>query len=140
MAESQDQLVVGQFALLPGGIKVDHPAFQVDALDRGLDEAGGLQKGSDRERAMAHVEGSRKNLKEKRRHEQEVVPAHQNDFDIRAAFEKPLQAAGRVDSAKAAAEDQNAFLLCRNIHMIVPQSPDRHELGCHDSILPPFDR
>ena len=36
---------------------------------------------------------------------EEIVPAHQNDLDIRSTA-KPLQVAGRVDSAKAAAKDQ----------------------------------
>jgi hypothetical protein len=59
---------------------------------------------------MTHVKGSGTNLKQQWRHEQEVVPAHQNDLYIRAAIEKPFQVTGRVDSSKATAKDQNAFL------------------------------
>jgi hypothetical protein len=61
---------------------------------------------------MANIERSGANLKQQRRHEQEVVPAHQDDLDVRTALAKPFQVAGRVDSAKAAAENQDAFLRC----------------------------
>ena len=81
--EGQDQLIVGQFTALSGGSQVDHPALQIDALNRRLDETRGPQKGTDREAAMAHVKGSGEDLKQQRRHEQEVVPAHQNDLDVR---------------------------------------------------------
>ena len=46
-------------------------------------------------------------LEQERRHQQEVVPAHEDDLDVRPAFAKPLQAAGRGHSSKAAAEDHD---------------------------------
>ena len=58
---------------------------------------------------MAQLKRPGKNLKQERRHQQEVVPAHQHDLDVRAALEKALQMAGRINAAKAAAEDHNAF-------------------------------
>jgi hypothetical protein len=61
---------------------------------------------------MTHVERPGKRLEQQRRHDQEVVPAHQDDLDIRAAPEEPFQVAGRVEAPKAAAEDHNAFLRC----------------------------
>src|SRR5262249_29468430 len=116
--EGQDQLVVGQFTRFLWSDQMDYPSVQVDALNRGLDEPGGLQKGTDGEGAMPHVKSARKNLKQQRRHEQEVVPVHQNDLDIRAVLEKLFQEAGRVDSTKSAAEDQNAFFRCGSVHVI----------------------
>ncbi len=105
-------MVVGQFATFPLGGQMDHAPLQVDTPNRGLDEPGGPQKGTEGEGGMAHVKGAGKNLKQQWRHEQKVVPAHQNDLDIRAALEEPFQVASRVDSPKAAAKDQNALFRC----------------------------
>ena len=59
---------------------------------------------------MSQVEGSGADLEQQRRHEEEVVPAHQNDFDIRAAPAKLLQVTGGVDPTEAAAEDHDPNL------------------------------
>src|SRR5262249_52030478 len=64
--ERQDQLVVGQFATFPLGGQMDHAPLQVDTPNRGLDEPGGPQKGTDGEGGMAHVKGAGKNLKQQR--------------------------------------------------------------------------
>ena len=141
--QGQDQLIVGQVPAFAGGVQVHHPPLQVDALHRGLDKTRGPQKGPEREGAMAHVKGSGKDLKQQRRHEQEVVPAHQNDLDIRTAFEEPFQAAGREDSAKAAAEDHNAFLRClrRSCRLFLTSRAGslRPKLTGNDRVVPPFD-
>jgi hypothetical protein len=108
--QRQDQLVVGQFGAFGPGAQVDHAPLQVDLLNRRLDEPGGPQKGADRQGAVAHVQGAGTDLEEQRGHQEEVVPAHQNDLDIRAALAKPFQAASGVDATKAAAENQDAFL------------------------------
>ena len=104
--EGQDQLVVGQLAALPRRGQVNHPALQVDALNGGLDEPRGPQEGTDGEGAVAQVKGSGTDLEQQRRHDEEVVPAHQDDLDIRQAPAKPFQVTGGVDAAEAAAEDQ----------------------------------
>jgi hypothetical protein len=104
--------VVRQFPALANGFEMDYPPLRVNAVDTSLDETSGLQEGADREAAVADVEGPGENLEQQRRHEQEIVPAHQNDLNIRSASEEPFQAAGGVDSAKPAAEDQNAFHRC----------------------------
>ena len=52
-AKGEDELVVGQFSLFVLGAQVNYAAFQIDASDRGFDEAGGPQERTDRERAMA---------------------------------------------------------------------------------------
>ncbi len=73
---------------------MNHAPLQVDARDRGLDKPGGPQKGPDGEGAMADVKRPGKNLKQQWRHEQEVVPADENDFDIRAALAKRVPDGG----------------------------------------------
>ncbi len=73
----------------------------------GLTEPSGSQKGPDREGAMTSIKGPRKNLKQQRRHEQEVVPAYENDLDVRPALEKFFQAARGVDPAEAAAQNHD---------------------------------
>ncbi len=133
--EGQNQLIVGQFTALSGGTQVDHPTLQVDALNRRLDETRGPQKGTDREAAVAQFKGSGKDLKQQWRHEQEVVPAHQNDLDVRVVFEEPFQVAGRVDSAKAAAEDHNAFH--RFPHQTLSPAVSRARRPAAFSSLPP---
>jgi len=86
---SQGQ-VVGQLAMLPWGCQADHAPIQVDVLDGGLDETGGAQKGTDGEGAIPQVQGAREDLEQQRRHEQEVVTAHQDDFHVRPSPEEPL--------------------------------------------------
>ena len=100
-------MVVGQFAALPASGYVDHPALQVDALNRGLDKPGGSQEGADGEGAVSCVKSSGTNLKQQRRHDEKVVAAHKDDFDIRTALAKLLQVPGRVDPTEAATEDQD---------------------------------
>src|SRR5262249_42093885 len=86
----------------------------------GLDEPSGPQNGPDGEGAMVHVESPGKRLEQQRCYDQEIVPAHQDDLDIRAALEEPFQMAGRGDAPKAAAQDQNAFLRSSSIHGSFP--------------------
>ena len=114
--QGQDQLVVGQLATLPGGSQADHAPVQVDALDGGLDEPGGAQEGADGEGAGAQVQGPREDLEQQGRHEHEVVPAHQDDLDVRPPPEEPFQVAGGGDAPEAAAEDHDAFLRCGSVH------------------------
>src|SRR5271166_218569 len=106
-AEGQYQMIVGQFAAPPASGHVDHPALQVDALNRGLDEPGGPQEGTNGEAAVSCVKSSGANLKQQRRHDEKVVAAHQSDFDIRAAPAKLLQVSRGVDPTEAATEDQD---------------------------------
>ena len=108
--QRQDQVVVGQFRVLSGAGQVDHPPIQVDAAHRRLAEPGGPQEGADGEGAMNRIKRPGKHLEQQRRHEEEVVPAHENDLDVRPALEKLLQAAGRVDPAEAAAQDHDPSL------------------------------
>ena len=49
---------------------------------------------------MAQVQGPREDLEQQGRHEQEVVPAHQDDLDVRPPPESRLQVAGRVAPPK----------------------------------------
>ena len=52
--------------------------------------------------------------------EQEVVPAHQDDLDVRPPLAEPFQVAGGVDPPEAAAEDHDASLpggLHRSMHV-----------------------
>ena len=100
-------MVVGQFAAPAASGQEDHPALQVDALNRGLDEPGGSQEGTDGEGAVPCVKSSGANLKQQRRHDEKVVAAHQSDFDIRTALAKLLQVSRGVDPTEAATEDQD---------------------------------
>src|SRR5262249_6191241 len=45
-----------------------------------------------------------------RRHQEEIVPAHEDDLDVLPAPAKPLQVSGRGDPAEAAAEDHDPGL------------------------------
>ena len=63
---------------------------------------------------MAEIECPGTNLKQQWRHEQEIIPTHQHDLNIRTVLQKPFQVAGRVDSTKAATKDHNAF------HLVTP--------------------
>src|SRR5262249_2367330 len=73
-------------------------------------EARGPQERADWKGAMPQVQRSRTNLEEQRRHDEEIVAAHQDDFDVHAASAKPLQVAGSVISSEAAAEYQDPSL------------------------------
>ncbi len=108
--ERQDQMVVGQFAILAAGGHVDHPALQVDALNRRLAEPRAPQERADGKGAVSQVQGPRANLEQQRRHDEEVVATHQDDLDIGAALAKPLQVAGGVDPTEATAEYQDPSL------------------------------
>src|SRR4029077_5795900 len=105
--EAQDQMVIGQFSVTPASVHKDHPALQVDTLNRGLDKPGGPQEGADGERAMSRVKRAGTDLKEQRRHEKKVVAADKHDFDVRTALAERLQVSGRVNAAEAGAEDQD---------------------------------
>jgi hypothetical protein len=72
---------------------VNNPAVQVDALGGGLGEPGGSQEGTDGERALADVEGRGADLEQQRCHDEEVVPAHQDDLDVRPVAAKSFQMA-----------------------------------------------
>src|SRR5262249_44235735 len=56
--EGEHELVVGHFTRLFHVGQVNYAAVQVNALDRGFDEACGLQERPDGEAAMAEVECS----------------------------------------------------------------------------------
>src|SRR5262249_56923199 len=99
-----------QLAALPGRRQVNDPPIQVDAPSRGLGEPGGAHEGTDGEGTMAEVEGPGESLKQQRRHDEEVVPAHQDDLDFRPAPAKLFQVTGGVDAAEAAADDDDAGL------------------------------
>src|SRR5262249_35126005 len=90
--------------------QLNAPTIQVDAPNRGLGEPGGAQESSEGEGAMAEVEGPGENLKQQRRHDEEVVPADQDDLDVRPAPAKLFQVTGGVDAAEAAPEDDDAGL------------------------------
>src|SRR5262245_47270636 len=66
---------------------------------------------------MAGVERPGTDLEQQRRHQKEIVAADEKDLDIRASFTKPFQMPGRVDSAKAAAQDHDPFLRPRSAHV-----------------------
>ena len=102
-------MIVRQFAGFPGGCQVDDALVQVDALNGGLDEPSGAQKSADWNGAGPQVQNARKDLEQQRRHEHEVVPAHQNDFNVRPPTKESFQVAGSGDTAKTAAENQDAF-------------------------------
>ena len=108
--ECQDQLIVGQVAGSPGRGHANRPALQVDALHAPLAEAGGPQERPHGERAVPQIEGARAHLEQQRRHQEEVVPAHQDDLDIRPPLAELFQLAGGVDPAEAPAEDHDASL------------------------------
>ena len=108
--ERQDQLIVGQLDGSTGRGHADRPALQVDALHASLAEAGGSQERPHGERAVPQVEGARAHLEEQRRDQEEVVPAHQDDLDIRPPLAELLQVAGGVDPAEATAKDHDASL------------------------------
>ena len=50
---------------------------------------------------MRQVQRAGEHLEQQRRHEEEVVPAHENDLDVGAAFTKRFEMAGRVDAAES---------------------------------------
>jgi hypothetical protein len=108
--KGKDELIVGQFTRFCPGSQMNDAALQVDALDRGFDEARGPQKRPDREGAMSEVKDPGTDLEEQRGHHQEIVPADEHYLDILPAFAKPLQVTGRVDPAEAAAKDYNPGL------------------------------
>src|SRR5262249_40524408 len=100
-SESQDQLVVGQFAALPRYGHVDDPPLQIDALNGGLVEGGGSQECTEGKGAMAKVKSSRTRLKQQRRHEKEVIAAHQPNLDLRPALAESFQVARGVNPTEA---------------------------------------
>jgi len=73
----------------------------------------------------SQVEGSRADLEQQRRHDEEVVPAHQTDLDIRTALAKLLQVAGGEDPTEAATEDQDPSFrsgwICTGYQALVAQ-------------------
>ena len=134
--ERQNELIVRQCATSTGGVHVDRAVLQVDALYSRLGEAGGSQERPHRERAVPEVESSRAHLEEQRRDEEEVVPAHQDDLDIRPPLAELFQVAGGVHATEATAEDHDASLLRLGF------SAGRCTLGigCHGSEAPPAQR
>src|SRR5207249_3991662 len=63
-------------------------------------------------------------LEQQRGHQEEVVPAHEDDLDVPPALAKPLQVAGRGHSTEAAAKDHDSGLL-RNRHVTPPERLSR---------------
>jgi hypothetical protein len=61
---------------------------------------------------MANIESSGTNLKQEGCHKEEIIPAHQHDLDVSPSLAELLQVTGGVDAAKAAPENQDAFLRC----------------------------
>jgi hypothetical protein len=59
---------------------------------------------------MEGVECSGADLEKQRRHQEEIVPAHENDLDVLPAFAKVLEITGRGNSSEAAAEDHDPGL------------------------------
>src|SRR5262249_9914382 len=114
-SEGEHELVVGHFTRFFHVGQVNYAAVQVDALDRGFDEARGPQERADREGAMAEVKCSGTDLEEQRRHHEEIVPAHNDEVDIRALPAEFFEVAGRVDSTEAAAEDYDS------VRHVIPQ-------------------
>ena len=105
--QGQDQMVVRDFASLPGSGQIDEPLLQIDAPDGRFAEPRRSQKGSDWKAAMAYIEGPRADLEKQGCHEKEIVLADENDLDVGPAFAKSLQVAGGVDAAEAAAQDHD---------------------------------
>ena len=106
--ESQDQMVVGQFAALarrrPGG----PPGAPGRCPEPWLRRTGW----SARTRGWAKSNVASPGCPEQTSNSsgvmsEEVVPAHENDLDIRPALAELLQVAGGVDPTEAAAEDHD---------------------------------
>ena len=124
-SQGDDQLVVCQLAVGASGRQANDAVIHVDALNGGLDEPGGLEKLADWDGARLQVESARKDLKQQRSHEHKVVPANQNDFNIRLSTKEPLQVPGSGNAAETAAENQDAFFEWSTAHCTtLASSPD----------------
>ena len=111
--EGQDQLVVGQLARFarrrPGGPRAG-PGRCPGRWPRRTGSSAGTRGWG---RSNAACPGCRSRPRTAAGHEEEVVPAHQDDLDVRPALAELLQVAGRVDPAEAAAEDDDPGLRVR---------------------------
>src|SRR5262245_37576832 len=83
---------------------MNDPTLQVDALHGRLGEPSAPEEGPNRKGTIAYVERSRANLEQQRSHDQKIVTAHQDDFDVRVCFAKSLQVPRGIDAAEPAAQ------------------------------------
>src|ERR1700754_3490407 len=85
-------------------------AVQVDAADGRLDEARRPQVGADRQGTVTGIERPGADLKQQWRQDDEVVPADEDDLDVRPTATQPLQVTGGRHAAEAAAKDDDPGL------------------------------
>ena len=98
---------------------MNYAAVEVDAVDSGLDEARRAQVRADRQGAVPGVERPGANLKQQGSQDDEVVPADEDDLDVRPVAAQPLQVTGGRNPAEAAAEDDDPGLPRFSVNRIV---------------------
>ena len=65
-----------------GGNGANDPALDINAFDRGLDEAGPSERGADRLRAVAKLQPAGARFEQQRREHEEVLAADERHFDV----------------------------------------------------------
>ena len=121
LPQGRDHLVIGEFTSPSGDSGTTAPG----SFSHGnLHKTGGPKKaGMGKEQWRS---GCQRKPEQEQCHQQEVVAAHRDDFDIRSALAKPFQVAGRVDAAKAAAEYHDSFHgISPPLEAIAPPSRNR---------------
>src|SRR6185437_8731220 len=113
-AEGQDQVVVMEFvgvlAAGGGGVAGENGlGGKIDALNLSLDEADLFEKAAEGIDGVAGFEDAAAGLKEEGGHEEVVFAGDEGDFDALMVFEDFFESPGGVESAKAAAEDEDAL-------------------------------
>lgn len=106
--EGEDQVVVPDLLVFPVRLDADHPAVNVHAGDRRLDDAGRAEGGPDRYGAVVQPERAGRHVEQERGHQEGVFPADENDLDAGRAAEQPLQVPGGEDPAEPAAENHDS--------------------------------
>jgi len=108
-AEGDNKMVVGQLigAALGGNGSNDLP-LHVNAFNCCLDKPGSSEGGADRLRAVPQFQPSRARLEKERREHEEVLAAHERDFDLRQPAQESLQMARSRDATEPAAQHDNA--------------------------------
>ena len=115
--KTQNEMVVGEFVMMmfgPVGY-VDHFGLEIDALDMTIKDFDVLQKFPHRTDDMRNIEVAGGDLVQHRRKEKEVLAIYERDLDIRVSRKGFVEVQRSVESAKAAAEDND---LCFFIHII----------------------
>jgi hypothetical protein len=101
-------MVVGEVVHSPfGGDDAHHTPFDIDMLDRRLDEARASEARADRLRAVAELEHAGARLEEEGAQQEEVVPADERDLDVGLSGELSVEMAGGGEAADATAEDED---------------------------------